>query len=97
PSATLSPYTTLFRSSEQPLSVLLIRGCSDDSAPELRMTLVPIVTREGGVDGDVLLQSLAVDRFVGFFRWQKPPPQEGVFEFEDRSEEHTSELQSPDH
>src|SRR5258708_17802996 len=84
PRSTLFPYTTLFRSRDQ-LDDLLARHAVVERAPDVAADLVGPVERNKRGDGDEAPVALG-----------KPGPLPDVAEH-DRSEEHTSELQSPDH
>src|SRR5258708_21644771 len=82
PRSTLFPYTTLFRSHYRALRALTCRTTTSRVAPKPQSCRIPGLTR----------LDRAIHICVGWLldRPVKPP-------IKSRSEEHTSELQSPDH
>src|SRR5438552_11812399 len=90
PGSTLFPYTTLFRSLPRHFSELrrlaarLADAAITNEVPRLELTRLP-ETAHLLADTRFLVACAAVPRGQALFRWQE------------RSEEHTSELQSPAH
>src|SRR5207244_6196375 len=84
PSSTLFPYTTLFRSRR-------IRDAMD--------RLIPDVAGAGAAKADVIIEAIFEDLKAKreLFAKLEAAAKPGAVLASNRSEEHTSELQSPDH
>src|SRR5258708_23599787 len=83
PRSTLFPYTTLFRSEAQVRSI----HPSDDDFEEVELRLRSFLSGHSGTGYEVLFRcSKTANAYASIARWDGQ-----------RSEEHTSELQSPDH
>src|SRR2546430_16164756 len=89
PRSTLFPYTTLFRSTFG-YEVLdhVIAGRARDECPE---GLLPVVPRRGQSRERVVLDEVRREELVDQIG---VPPRAGLVDRRERSEEHTSELQS---
>src|SRR5207244_9742169 len=88
PTFTLFPYTTLFRSTMEPIRVSVWRGNVVEAVHHVHAVAVQ--------DGAVIAES-GDSVLVAFMRSSSKPLQAIPLARARRSEEHTSELQSPDH